>query len=316
VETRTLTILFTDIKGYTEATARLSREEHLAMLHGHRDFVRPWVEHHGGRVVKGIGDAFLAVFESPTNAVLCGMDLQKALRDHNADLPADRRTEIRVAINTGEVALDEGDVFGEAVNIAARIESIAEPNEVYFTEATYLSMNKAEVPSAEVGYRTLKGIREQVRVYRVLWERPGLGVSAAAPASAAPVPASAVSVAPAGRQVAGPLWRRAIAFAIDLVPPLLVAGLVGDEGLGLLLLIVLYHAGLHRLGWRPVGKRLLGLRVVGADGGPVRARRVALRSACYAVSVLPFGIGFLWPLWDARGRAVHDLIAETLVVRA
>lgn len=315
METRTLTILFTDIQGYTETTGRLSREAGLEMLRSHRDFVRPWIEHFGGRVVKGIGDAFLAAFDSPTNAVLCGMALQKALREHNAALPPAQRTEIRVAINTGEVTLEEGDVFGEAVNIAARIESIAETNEVYFTEATYLAMNKAEVPSAEVGYRTLKGIREQVRVYRVLLERPAAAAEAEAEAAAS-APATGAPPAPFAAAPA-PFWRRAAAFLLDLLPAIVVAGILKAHALpGFVVAIVLYQAPfLWRWGRTP-GKRLLGLRIVGRDGGPVPLPRLLLRTACYGVSAAPAMLGFLWALFDARGQAFHDKIAETVVIRA
>ena len=86
----------------------------------------------------------------------------------NAQAAEDERIEVRVAINTGEVEVRGNDVFGETVNIAARIEGITEPGEVYFTHATYLSMNKAEVPTSEVGERRLKGIDEPIRVYRVI----------------------------------------------------------------------------------------------------------------------------------------------------
>ena len=83
------------------------------------------------------------------------------------------RIEIRVAINQGEVNLADNDVFGEAVNITARIEAVADAGDVFFTEAIYLAMNKREVPSSEVGLLQLKGIPEKVRVYRVRPEQPG-----------------------------------------------------------------------------------------------------------------------------------------------
>src|SRR3990167_6712864 len=123
MQTRNLTIVFTDIKGFTSRTSAQSRSATVDLI-----------------------------------------------REHNAKLAEADRIEIRVAINTGEVAIEEGDVYGEAVNIAARIEGIAEANDVYFTESTYLAMNKTEVPSAEIGYRMLKGIPQKIKVYRVLRE--------------------------------------------------------------------------------------------------------------------------------------------------
>ncbi|HEY5720218.1 MAG TPA: adenylate/guanylate cyclase domain-containing protein, partial [Gammaproteobacteria bacterium] len=155
---RILSVMFTDIQGYTARTSAQSRDATLQLLKRHRDLLLPVLARYGGRLVKGIGDAFLVTFDSPTDAVLAGIAVQETLAAHNAGVPDAQQLRIRVAIHTGEVLLAEDDVYGEAVNIAARIEGIAEPGEVYFTEATYLSMNRAEVPSAEIGYRILKGI--------------------------------------------------------------------------------------------------------------------------------------------------------------
>jgi adenylate/guanylate cyclase family protein len=101
---------------------------------------------------------------------LCGTAIQKNILEHNNEAQPDYKMQIRVAINSGEVNIKDDDVFGEPVNIAARIEAIAEPNEVYFTESIYLSMNKNEIPTAEVGHRKLKGIPEEIKVYKVVSE--------------------------------------------------------------------------------------------------------------------------------------------------
>jgi len=167
---QTLTILFTDMKGFTDRTSGQSREATLEMVRRHRDLLLPVITLHGGNLVKSIGDAFLATFQSPTDAVLSGVALQETLERHNAEAAPEERIEIRVAINTGEVILEDGDVYGDAVNIAARLQALAEPNEVYFTESTYLSMNRTEVPSTEMGARVLKGVPEPIRIHRVLRE--------------------------------------------------------------------------------------------------------------------------------------------------
>ena len=166
--TRTLSVVFTDIKGFTARTASSSRAELRDLLDRHEELLLPVIHHYDGTVVKTIGDAFLLTFESPTNAVLCGLMIQERLREFNLAATEAERIEVRVAINTGEVEVRDSDVFGETVNIAARIEGITEPGEVYFTHATYLSMNKSEVPTSEVGERRLKGIDEPIRVYRVI----------------------------------------------------------------------------------------------------------------------------------------------------
>jgi class 3 adenylate cyclase len=167
---RTLTVVFTDIKGFTERTSRSSREALVRLLRRHEELLLPVVLHFGGHVVKTIGDAFLLTFESPTNAVLCGLVMQDTLRRANEDADDDDRIDIRVAINTGEVEVLGNDVFGETVNVAARIEGITDAGEVYFAESTYLSMHKAEVPTSEVGSFRLKGIPEQIKVYKVVFD--------------------------------------------------------------------------------------------------------------------------------------------------
>src|SRR6202035_5723000 len=124
--TRHLTILLTDIKGFTDKTSHKSRADITTMLDEHREVVLPLLEGRGGRLIKTIGDAFLMTFESPTNAVLAGVAVQGALTKRNEGRAADDRLDIRIAINAGEVNVIDNDVFGEAVNITARIEGIAE----------------------------------------------------------------------------------------------------------------------------------------------------------------------------------------------
>jgi len=167
--------MFTDMKGFTTLSSTQSRAQLQHLLDLQDSLMRPVFKLFGGRVVKTIGDAFMVVFESPTNAVLCGMKIQENILNHNAIAPSSDQFEVRIAVNAGEVSINaDGDVFGEAVNIASRIESISEPNEVYFTESVYLSMNKNEIPTADVGERHLKGIPQAVKVYKVLQERTTL----------------------------------------------------------------------------------------------------------------------------------------------
>lgn len=166
--------MFTDLKGFTERTSTQSREELGYLLEVQDELVRPILEKYKGTVIKTIGDAFMVTFESPTNAVHCGVEIQQGIVDHNARNEAEHHLHMRMGINSGEVSIKNGDVFGEPVNIASRIEGIAEPGEVYFTDSVYLAMNKNEIPSAEVGKRHLKGIAEMVTVYKVLREKGAL----------------------------------------------------------------------------------------------------------------------------------------------
>ncbi len=168
--TRNLSIMFTDIKGFTLRTSASSREAMKALLAQHERLLLPVFSHFAGTVVKTIGDAFLVYFESPTDAVLCGVTIQEVLRQFNEGKEEEQRLEVRVAINVGEVELMENDVMGDAVNIAARLEGVTEAGEVWFTDAVYQTMNRSEAPSAEVGERVFKGIPQPIRVYRVIQE--------------------------------------------------------------------------------------------------------------------------------------------------
>jgi class 3 adenylate cyclase len=239
--TRHLTILLTDIKGFTDKTSSKTRAAISTMLDEHRAVVLPLLEARGGHLVKTIGDAFLMTFDSPTNAVLAGVEVQEALKKLNEDRSADDRLEIRIAINAGEVNLMENDVFGEAVNITARIESIAEAGQVYFTEAVYLAMNKAEVPSSVIGLVQLKGIPEKIRVYKVRREEPvGAGATSSAPGeksrffgmippAKAQVFESGAKASFAGSSAAVPsTWKRFGALLLDgLFCALLLAAITG-----------------------------------------------------------------------------------------
>ncbi len=167
MKTSNLAIVFTDIKGFTARTSQQTYEENQRMLRVHDALLTPVFKAFGGRPIKTIGDSFLVVFDSPTQAVLCGVAIQDRLWDYNRRVAEAEQIHVRVAVNMGEVRVERGDVFGEPVNIAARVEGLADAGEVLFTEAVYLSMNKAEVPSQEHGVHELKGIPEKVRVYRV-----------------------------------------------------------------------------------------------------------------------------------------------------
>lgn len=170
--TRNCAVMFTDIKGFTSRTSETTRKGFRSLLEEHDRLLRPVFRYFGGVVVKTIGDAFLVRFDSPTDAVVCGLALQAVLKQHNAGCPPEEQIAVRVAINTGDVELQDGDVVGEPVNVAARLEAIAEPGEVWFTEAVYLTMNRKEVPTTEIGERTFKGIPRPVRVFKVLSDPP------------------------------------------------------------------------------------------------------------------------------------------------
>ena len=167
IKTENLAIVLTDIAGYTETTQNQSRQDNARLLATHNRILYPIIKRYKGRHVKSIGDALLLVFRSPTDAMLCAMAMQDALFEFNRNSTKEQQIHIRVAASLGEVRVTRNDVFGEAVNITSRIEGITPPDEIYMSEAVYMAMNKAEVPSQEVGRRELKGISGNVRIFNI-----------------------------------------------------------------------------------------------------------------------------------------------------
>ena len=167
MRTRNLAIVFTDIAGFTARTARQTHEENRRLLRAHDLLLKPVFRSFGGRVVKTIGDAFLVVFPSPTDAVICGAALQDRLWEWNRRCCDDLRLDVRVAIHVGEVRLERGDVFGSPVNVAARVEALAHPGEVVFTDAVFACLEPGRLRSRDLGVRELRGVPEPVRLFSV-----------------------------------------------------------------------------------------------------------------------------------------------------
>jgi adenylate cyclase len=144
-----------------------SRSDIDVLLDTHNRILLPIVRRYHGRHIKSIGDALLLVFRSPTDAMLCAMAMQDALYEYNRSRHKDKQIRIRVGASLGEVRVTRNDVFGEPVNLTSRIAGVTPPDEIYLSEALYMAMNKAEVPSQEVGWKELKGIGQPVRVYNI-----------------------------------------------------------------------------------------------------------------------------------------------------
>ena len=160
--------MFVDMVGFTNVTSVASRSHLARLLDVFVNIVTSSTGSLNGTIVKSLGDGYVISFESSTNAVLCGAMIQEALANHNVSSKINDRLMVRIAVNSGEVSVKNGDVYGETVNIASRVESAAEPGEVYFTESVYLAMNKNEVPSEIVNARLLKGIPGEVKVYKAI----------------------------------------------------------------------------------------------------------------------------------------------------
>jgi len=170
---RLAAIMFTDIVGYS-ALAQKNETVSLEILEDHRKLLRTIFGQFGGIEIKTTGDGFLAEFASALQAVRCAIDIQKAVTDHNTDLERDRQFEIRIGIHVGDIVHEDSDVLGDGVNIASRIEPLAEPGGICLTEQVYDHVhNKVEVHIARLGRKHLKNIDLPMEVYRVVlpWEK-------------------------------------------------------------------------------------------------------------------------------------------------
>ncbi len=160
--------MFTDMVGYSSLT---QRDERLALqlLEEHRRLVRPLLAQHGGREIKTIGDAFLVEFSSALAAVTCAIAIQQALHDYNHTAEPDHRVMLRIGLHAGDVVYQENDVLGDGVNIAARIEPLAEPGGICVSEDVARQIqNKAGHPLVKLGTGDLKNISMPVDIYRVV----------------------------------------------------------------------------------------------------------------------------------------------------
>jgi class 3 adenylate cyclase len=137
VERRLAAILAADVAGYSRLMGT-DEEGTLARLKGHRQaLVDPKIEEHRGRIVKTTGDGMLAEFASVVDAVRCAVEVQRGMRERNARVSVDKRIEFRVGINLGDIIIDDDDIYGDGVNIAARLEGIAEPGrDLHFASST------------------------------------------------------------------------------------------------------------------------------------------------------------------------------------
>src|SRR5262249_53200754 len=135
VERRLTAILAADVAGYSRL-AGLDEEGTHAQLQDHlRSLVDPKIAEHRGNIVKNTGDGLLAEFRSVVDAVRCAVDVQQGMAERNANVPEEKRIEFRIGINVGDVMLDHGDIFGDGVNVAARLEGVAEPGAICISDA-------------------------------------------------------------------------------------------------------------------------------------------------------------------------------------
>ena len=166
-QTKLLAILLTDLSGFTEFTANANRRGVMDAVLKQKSIIEPIAHDYGGRLVKWIGDAAMIVFETATDAVLCGRKIQEQFVTDGERGSARLPSVIKAVVHLGDVSVDtDGDIYGDAVNTVARIEKVAQPDEVYFSSTVRGAIPRSEVPSELVGEFEFKGLPEPTSIYK------------------------------------------------------------------------------------------------------------------------------------------------------
>jgi adenylate cyclase len=168
MERRLAAILAADVAGYSRLMGISEEGTHQSLKSHRRDLVEPKIEQHHGRIIKNTGDGFLAEFMSVVEAVRCAAEIQQEMAARNSELPDDRRIDFRMGVHQGDVIVDSGDIFGDGVNIAARLEGIADPGGVCVSARVQEDVRGTlDLPFDDIGEQHLKNIQRPVRVYRI-----------------------------------------------------------------------------------------------------------------------------------------------------
>src|SRR5262249_37779337 len=163
---RLAAILAADVAGYSRLMGADEEGTHERLKAHHRELVDPKIAEHRGRIVKTTGDGFLAEFASLVDAVRCAAELQRAMVDREANIPKDRQIRFRIGINLGDVIVEEDDVFGDGVNVAARLESLSDPGGICISRMVRDQIrDKLAYDFEDLGEQSVKNIARPLRVY-------------------------------------------------------------------------------------------------------------------------------------------------------
>jgi formylglycine-generating enzyme required for sulfatase activity/class 3 adenylate cyclase len=166
---RLASILAADISGYSRLMQLDEEGTYARLMRLRRELIEPSLADHQGKLIKYTGDGFLAMFDSPVQAVRCAIVIQQTMVGRNMSLPREQSILYRIGVHLGDVIVEPGDIYGDGVNIAARLEGIATPGEVYVSGGVYEQIkNKLVCAYQSLGDRQVKNITDPVSVYRVL----------------------------------------------------------------------------------------------------------------------------------------------------
>ena len=182
VERRLAAILAADVAGYSRLMSADEEGTHARLRAHLRQLVDPKIKEYGGRIVKNTGDGLLAEFPSVVDAVRCAVEIQHEMIDRHVDVPEDKRIGFRIGVNLGDVIVEPEDIFGDGVNIAARLEALAEPGGICISGMVHNQVrDKLPYPFEDMGAQNLKNIERPVRAYRVRIAAAAAALPAKAP---------------------------------------------------------------------------------------------------------------------------------------
>jgi len=176
MERRLTAILAADVVGYSRLMGADEVGTLAALKAVQTELIDGKIAQHQGRIVKLTGDGILAEFPSVVNALACATEVQRGVRERNTDVPQNRRIEFRVGVNVGDVIVEGDDIYGDGVNVASRLESVADPGGITVSQAVRDHVgNRLDLAFEDRGEQKLKNIEQPVRVYSVILEDAGVG---------------------------------------------------------------------------------------------------------------------------------------------
>jgi adenylate cyclase len=211
VERRLAAILAADVAGYSRLMGADEEGTHERLKAHLRELVDPKIKEHRGRTVKNTGDGLLAEFPSVVEAVRCAAELQRGMADRNVEIPEDKRITFRVGINLGDVIAEPDDIYGDGVNVAARLEALAEPGGICISRVVRDQIrDKLIYPFEDRGEQSVKNIARSVQVYALrpeaIAELPATNVLATAPRRPRAAPLAMAAVAAGALVIAVVAW--------------------------------------------------------------------------------------------------------------
>jgi adenylate cyclase len=216
---RLCVILAADVAGYSRLMGADEDGTLSALMAHRRELINPAIAEHAGRIVKTTGDGFLAEFASAVDAVRCAVDIQRGMAERNQTVTQEQRLAFRIGLNLGDVIVHDGDLYGDGVNVAARLEALAEPGGICLSASAHEQVRDkiGAVRFEDLGEQRVKNITRPVQTYRV-----ALGLAGSAPAAVSALPtSSSIAVLPLNAFSADPEQEHfADGLAEDLITDL------------------------------------------------------------------------------------------------